>query len=759
MEQNKSQDIDLRGYLNVLLKRRWVIISVFTLIVLIAFVQARRVVPFYQGTARIVIEQRTPNPASIREVWTIDTASRAYLITQLNIIKSRSVAEEVIRRLDLENEPEFFPKPVDDVFAMIAKWYQETLQSCKNWVASLLNPGEKVAAAPIIASQESAGNESKVPSWLISAFISRIGVYPLKETRLVDVSFTAPEPVLAARIVNELVQTYIDLNLEFKLKATQDAARWLTERVEEERIKVEKAEIALLTYKDEKEIITDLSGSSGNIAAQELASLNAQVVNLESKRVEAETRYKQARGLQKNPELLDSIPEVINNELIREIKKLEMGLYNRMSELSKKYGRNHPQMIAVESELAELKSRMAGEVKRIVNSLQNDYKLALTKEKSMKRVLEQQKRKILDLNKKAIQYRVLQRQAESSKNMYDLLINRLKETSLSEEIKAGNIRIIDKAEVSHAPVNIHTKRKLRNAMVLGLVLGIGLAFLLEYLDNTIKFPDEIKKHLEIPYLGPVPVFDSKESVDKGLGDLVTVHSPKSTASESFRGIRTGILFSSPDKEPHIIMVTSAGPSEGKTLCATNLAVTMAQSGSRVVIIDCDMRRPRVHNVFEVGRDIGVSTVLIGANEIKDVVVPTHVENLDVIPCGPIPPNPSEILGSKKMVSFLETLKKEYTRIVIDTPPITAVTDAAVLSNQTDGIVVVIRAGDTPRQIVENGVGKLKAVNAHILGGILNSVDTGRDSYYYYHHYYYYYGEDGDRKKKKTRKKKSKGEYS
>ncbi len=757
MEQNKSQDIDLRGYLNVLLKRKWIIISVFTLAVLIAFVQARRVVPFYQGTARIVIEQRTPNPVSIQEVWTIDTASRAYLITQLNIIKSRSVAEEVIRRLDLENEPEFFPKPVDDVFAKIATWYNDTLQSCKNKVASLLNTGE---ATPINSNKQPANEDDqqhKVPSWLISAFIGRIGVYPVKETRLVDVSFSAPEPVLAARIVNELVQTYIDLNLDFKLKATQDAARWLTERVEEERIKVEKAEIALLTYKDEKEIITDLSGSSGNIAAQELANLNTQVVELESKRVEAETRHKQARALQSNPEMLDSIPEVINNELIRDIKKLEMKLYNRMSELSKKYGRNHPQMITVESELAELKSRMAGEVKRIVNSLQNDYKLALAKEKSLKRVLEQQKRKILDLNKKAIQYRVLQRQSQSAKNMYDLLITRLKETSLSEEIKIGNIRIIDKAEVSYGPVNIQTKSKVRKAMLVGLIIGIGLAFLLEYLDNTIKFPEEIKNRIGIPYLGPVPVFEKSDS--ETLGDLITVHSPKSTASESFRGIRTGILFSSPDTEPHIIMVTSAGPSEGKTLCTTNLAVTMAQAGSKVVIIDCDMRRPRVHKVFDLGRDIGVSTVLIGANEIKEVIIPTTIENLSVIPCGPIPPNPSEILGSKRMVSFLEELKKEYTRIIIDTPPITAVTDAAVLSNRTDGIVVVIRAGDTPRQIVENGMAKLKAVNAHILGGVLNAVETGKDSYYYYHHYYYYYGEDGDRKKKKKRKKKSKNAYN
>jgi capsular exopolysaccharide synthesis family protein len=295
-------------------------------------------------------------------------------------------------------------------------------------------------------------------------------------------------------------------------------------------------------------------------------------------------------------------------------------------------------------------------------------------------------------------------------------------------------------------------------MVLGLVLGIGLALLLEYLDNTIKFPDEIKSRIGIPYLGPVPAFDVEKDIDNIPGDLITVHSPKSTTSESFRGIRTGILFSSADTDPQVILVTSAGPSEGKTLCASNLAVTMAQAGARVVILDCDMRRPRVHNVFRVSRDTGISNILVGNSEIEEVVISGLVENLSIIPCGPIPPNPSEILGSKKMISFLEILRKTYNRIIIDTPPITAVTDSAVIAQHVDGVIVVIRAGETPRQIVENGVGKLKSVNAHILGAVLNGIDTGRDSYYYYHQYYYYYGTDGEKRKKKRRKKKETGSY-
>ena len=533
----------------------------------------------------------------------------------------------------------------------------------------------------------------------------------------------------------------------------------MSERIDEERRKVEDAEGALLRYKEAQGIITDFSSDAEAITAQKLAQLNAQVVEAEAQRVEAETRYQQAIALDNNTDMLDSIPEVLSNELIREINKMEVGLYNRMSELSKKYGRNHPQMVAIQSELDDITQRKAREIQRVVNSLRNEYKLALAREESLKKALARQKTESLDMNKKAIQYKVLRRQAESTRNMYELLVKRFKETSLTEEMKTGNIRIVDRAEVPRSPVKPRKKLNLLLAMVVGLTMGIGLAFFLEYLDNTIKLPDEIKEYLKIPYLGPVPAFALEGSHDGVPPDLIAAHSPKSTASESFRGIRTGILFSSADTAPQVILVTSAGPAEGKTICAANLAVTMAQAGSRVVLIDGDMRRPRVHKIFEKERNTGLSSFLVGSGELKDGVIPSGIENLDIIPCGPIPPNPSEILGSKKMELLIETLRKTYTRIVIDSPPITAVTDALVLSKTVDGVVLVIRAGETHRQVVQNGLAQLNSVNAHILGALLNGVYTGKDSYYYYQYHYYYYGDDGQEKKKTQRKKRRSNPYS
>jgi capsular exopolysaccharide synthesis family protein len=433
---------------------------------------------------------------------------------------------------------------------------------------------------------------------------------------------------------------------------------------------------------------------------------------------------------------------------------MEVALYNRMSELSKKYGKNHPQMVAIDSELADLKKRKATEAKRVVNSLRNEYKLAMAREEGLKKALEDQKTESLQMNKKAIQYGVLQRQAETSRNMYDLLIKRFKETSLTEEMKTGNIRIIDRAEVPESPVKPKKKLNLLLSIVIGLAMGIGLAFFLEYLDNTIKLPDEVKNRLNIPYLGPVPAFvheADEYSIDK---DLIALHSPKSTTSESFRGIRTGIIFSSADQPPQILLVTSAGPAEGKTFNAVNLAVIMANAGSKVLLMDCDMRKPRIHKIFGVQRDTGLSNIQVGTGEFNNLVIASAVDNLDVLPVGPIPPNPSEILGSKKMGSLIKELKEKYDRIIMDSPPVTAVTDAVLLAPITDGVLLIIRANETPRQIIQNGIDHLKSVNAHILGGILNGIQTGRDSYYYYQYYYYYYGDDAERRKKSKRGKKN-----
>lgn len=753
MEENREEQIDLRDYLRVIQKRKWTIITFFAIIVITVTIHAFTATPIYEATTRLIIDKENPNVVSIQEVMAIDASGTDYYQTQYKIIESRTVAREAIKRLHLEGSEEFFPKPKDGFISSLKRSAQEAITFWKDSIASLLRTGD-IATSKILEGYEQ-------ESSLVSDFIDRLKVSPIRNSRLVDVNFQAKDSVLATKIVNTLADAYIDQNLEIKLRAAQDAVRWLHNRIDDERKMVEKAEQALLRYKEKHGIVTDFSSDVENITAQKLAQLNTKVVEEESKRVEAETRYKQAMALASTPDMLDSIPEVLNNELIRQIKSMEVELYKRMSELSKKYGQKHPQMLAIESELKTLKKRKTQEVNQVVNSLGNEYRVALAKENSLKAALAKQKKESLELNQKAIEYGVLRREAESARQMYELLFKRFKETSLTEDMRTGNIRIIDRAEVPKYPVKPKKKLNILLAIIVGLVTGIGLAFFFDYLDNTIKIPEDVKQHLKIPYLGPTPLFET-ESKGNPSGnpdlELVTLNSPKSTASESYRGIRTSILFSSAESAPQTILITSAGPREGKTITAANLAVTMAQAGSKVIILDCDMRRPKVHKVFGMARDCGISSLLVGSSGIQEAIIHTKIPNLDIIPCGPIPPNPSEILGSARMTALLNVLRKQYNHILIDSPPSTAVTDAVVLSKSVDGVILVIRAGDTAREIVKNGIAQLGDVGAHILGAVLNGVNMGRDSYYYYQYYYYYYGEDEEKKRKSRRKRKPKSKY-
>ncbi|MEA2040481.1 MAG: polysaccharide biosynthesis tyrosine autokinase [Thermodesulfobacteriota bacterium] len=755
----EQEQIDLRDYLRVILKRRWTIIAVFAIIVMTVAIHTFTATPIYKATTRLVIEKENPNVVSIEEVMAVDSSGTDYYQTQYKIIESRTVAREVIKRLHLEDSEEFFPKPKDDFISNLKQSIRETIQYWKDSIESLLKTDTD-------ETPESTG-EYNPDSALVSGFIGRIEVSPIRNSRLLDLSFEAKNPVLATRITNSLARAYIDQNLEIKLKAVQDAVKWLHQRIEVERKKVETAEQALLKYKEKHGIITDFTSDTEHVTAQKLAKLNAQVVDAESIRVEAETRYEQALSLKGSPDMLGSIPEVLANELIREIKKMEVELYKRMSELSKKYGKQHPQMVGIESELKTLEKRKSKEIMRVINSLRNQYQVALAKENSLKASFAKQKQESLDLNQKAIEYSVLNREVESARDMYDLLIKRFKETTLTEDMRTGNIRVIDMAEVPRFPVKPKKKLNLLLAIIVGLVMGTGLAFFFEYLDNTIKTPDDVKQYLKIPYLGPVPLMDLEEEANPGHDippGLVSFHSPKSTASEAYRGIRTNILLSSADSAPQVILTTSSGPREGKTITTVNLAITMAQSGSRVVVVDADMRRPKIHRMFGIKRDIGLSNLLVGNSDEKGAIIHSKISNLDIIPCGPIPPNPAELLVSKRMTGLIDALRGRYDRVLIDSPPVTAVTDATIMSRIADGVILAVRAGDFPREMLQNGLSQLQNVGAHILGAVLNGVDIGKDKYYYYYYqyYYYYYGDDGEKKKKKRGKKRkrsrSKGSY-
>jgi exopolysaccharide transport family protein len=741
-ENNQSliEEIHLRDYLRVIMKRRWTIISCFLIVFISTAVFTFTATPIFQGTARLIIEKDNPNVLSIEEVMAVDSSGTDYYQTQYKIIESRSLARKVIDSMGLQDSEEFFPKPEQGALADMTRTVKETVQGWKTQLQELLRTG----ANPI----PDGLSEDAIDSKLVDDFLERVTVEPIRNSRLVNISFNAKDPVLAAKVANTLGKAYIDQNLETKLKAAQDAVAWLNTRIQEERKKVEAAEFKLQKYKEKHGIITDFSNDSESITAQGLSELNSKAIEAESRRVEAQTRYEQTRRLADNPGMLDSIPEILDNILIGSIKQSEVDLNKRLSELSKKYGAKHPQIIAIKAELRTLSRQKAAEIRKVVNSLKNEYEVALAREKSIKNALDKLKAESLDLNKKAITFGVLKREAESSRQMYDLLIKRFKETSLTEDIKTGNIRFVDRAETPRHPIKPKKKLNLLLGLIVGLTLGVGLAFFIEYLDNTIKSPDDIKRLLSIPYLAPIPMFDTANA-EYEVPEAVAMNEPKSTASESYRGLRTSLLFSSAEHQPQVILVTSSGPGEGKTGTSLNLGITMAQAGSRVLLIDADLRRPRLHNALKVGREEGISNILAGADDVSKYIVKSPVEGLDVITAGPVPPNPSELLGSNRMVTLLQGLRGRYDRIIIDSPPVTAVTDATILAGMVDGTVLVIRAAHTTREQAKAAIEALKKVGSRLYGAVLNAVNIDKESYYYYqYYYYYYYGEDNKRGKRR-----------
>jgi len=492
------------------------------------------------------------------------------------------------------------------------------------------------------------------------------------------------------------------------------------------------------------------AGYSEDLSRQKLKQVNTQLLDATNKRIEAEIKYKKALKLLKNPAKADSIPEVVSSPVIISIKANEIGLLREKAEKSEKFGRKHPIMVALNREIKNLRKQKFQEIKNIVSSMKTNYEVALSQERTLQDALGLSQDETINRDKIAIQYQVLQQEVDSNRQLYDMLLKRLKETNVSEENRTINIHVVDYAEVPKSPVKPKLKRSLLLAVIVGLFMGGGMAFFIEYLDNIVKNSEDLERFFQLPYLGPVPHYDIKNP-DSARSEIIVLSEPRSSASEAYRGLRTGILFSTPGHSPRSVLITSPSAGEGKTITCANLAVAMAQSGSKVLLLDTDMRKPRLHRVFGIKNEQGMSNLLVGEGEWKDFRIKTDITNLDFIPSGPISPNPAELVGSERMQMLMNEFGEEYDRIVVDSAPVAAVTDPVVLSRMVDGVILVIRAGVTSRDIIANGIRQLKDVHATILGATLNNIDIGKGSYYYHQYYYSYYAEDSGGKKKKRKR--------
>lgn len=668
----QESEVHLRDYLRVLQKRRWTVIAFFIILVSTVAVVTFTVRPVYRSTVQILIERENPNVVSIQEVLAIDATATDYYQTQYEILKSETLARRVIDRLKLDQNPDF----------------QNGSDSPED--SADLNTEEKNRG-------------------LLKTFMSRLTVSPIRNSRLVNVSFDSHDPQLSAQMANTMADEYIQYTMELKVRAAQQASDWLRKRVDEMQVKVRESEEAFEKYKE-------------SIPKQ----ITAQV----------ESKADSPQAMKE----MESRPEVVNNKFIQELRTEEIRLTSKQSELSKKYGPKHPQMIQVKSELATLRDKMEREIKRLVGAVKIE---------------------------ESSQYLLLKREEDANRQLFEVLLKRLKETALTENLPRSNIQVVDAAQPSSIPIKPKKGMNMILAVVLGLVLGSGFAFFFEYLDSTIKSPEDIERVIGAPLLGIVPSAGRRKKSTRLSGgqihpiETILSADPKSPQAEAYRTIRTGVLLSSAERPPRVVLVTSPGPVEGKTTTAVNLAIAMAQAGSSTLLIDADLRRPRIHQLFSRetgGANLegswndgikGLGPALVGETPPEAAIRQTPIPLLSVLTSGPIPPNPAELLGSQRMRDLVGELGRKFDRIIIDSPPLVPVTDATLLSTLCDGVVLVVKESRTTKMLATEARKRLAEAKAKLLGVVLNDVDLKKDSYRYYP-YHSYYGKEEKGKRQKGR---------
>ena len=725
-----DEEVHLRDYLRVILKRRWMIATVFLVLVTTVTISNLNMDPVYRATTQILIDKENPNVVNIEEVVGINAADRDYYQTQYEILKSKSLALKVIKDLDLKNSPEFTPK--DGGFSLMGT-ISSSMKYVLEWIKGITSSAENPADKNFNPDHEY--NE------IIEAYLGRLNVSPIRNSRLVDVSFEGGDPEIVARIANTHAKLYTQSGLERKYSASEDAIAWLNLRIKEEAKILKEKETDIQKFREKEGLAAvDFEDRQG-IIIQSLNDLNAALIQATTERLKKENLFYELTRLSQQPEMVESMPAIASNQVIQELKSQYVELTGEYYNLSNKYGKEHPKMVRLSAAMKGIKEKIAQEVKKTLQSVEAEYRLALAEEKSIRQAMEEKKREALALNAKQIEYNSLKRDMETSRSLYESLLKRAKEAGLTEGLKATNIVVVDPARIPDHPVKPKKARNILLAIIVGLTLGVGLAFFFEYLDNTINTPDELERYFKVPFLGVVSKFKADAP-----GEEIIVHSnPKSNVAEGFRTIRTNLLFSSPDVEKKHILITSPLPRDGKTLQAANIAVSFAQMGKKVLLIDADMRKPRIHEIFNLERSPGLSEYLAGKESGPQS---TGITGLEVFTSGRTSPNPAELLGSKRMKELLGSgrARDDFDMVIIDSPPVLSVADAAILSVVSDGVVLVVNAGSTPRPAIQRAIQQLSDVEAKLIGCVLNNMDFKKESYYYsyyrYKKYYdHYYGEE------------------
>jgi exopolysaccharide transport family protein len=719
-----SQESTLREYMRVLIKRKWLVILVIVGIFMSVAIASLRQTPVYDAVGRIAVNKADSNLISFKDSApdTDYVYEQSDLDTEVRILQSDLMALQVIRQLNLDKRPEFGGR---------------SDQKQANLVADPLQTDSKRASA------------------LLAGFHGKLRVALIPNTRIMEIHFTSTDPQLAASAVNTLAATYVEQNFKTKFESTMQASDWLSKQLVDLQMKVETSQEKLVRYQKEHEILG--MDEKQNIITEKLDELNKEMTMAESDRMQKEAVYRQTQSSDPDVVAAAIIADTTGtgsgagSGLLDKLREQQANLKIQIADLNTQFGPSYPKIAQLNNQLKEIDRQLQTETNKAVDHLKGQYQAALQRENMLRGSFDQQKQEANKLNESAIEYSILKRDLDSNRTLYEGLLEKLKEAGVTAGLRSNNFRIIDAARVPTAPSEPNIPRNLSFALVLGVISGVGLAFLLENMDNTVRTPEQAQVISGLPSLGMIPLGSKSGNhgptgkrlaltASKEVVETVTQIRPQSQMAESYRALRTSLLLSNLGAPPKVIMVTSARPQEGKTTTSINTAIVLAQKGVRVLLIDADLRRPSVHKTLGMGPRSGLSNVLTGSATVQQTITLSPIlSNLYILPAGTPPPNPAELLASANMKELIDQLRGQYDHIVIDTPPTLSVTDAVVLSPRADATILVIRSGQTTKQALRRSRDILLQVNAHVAGVLLNAVDLTSPDYYYYYEYQGKYG--------------------
>ena len=747
---SEAPEKHLRDYWNILLKRIRLIAAVFIGVVLLGALMTVVSPTLYTARSVLKIEPQNQNITGVAGIGEspqgrsaqFDTGPYDYYKTQFELLKSEALRARVIKSLNLEKNRAFNTRHWFDPLGMITGWIGRGFDYLQNIFSP--PPPTETRSAPVY--------ELGVNPGLIGRYSGYLTVQPVKSTRLVEIIFNTSDPKLSQDLANAHAVGFIQMILENRFSLTKEAKDFLQGRLAELREKVQIAEVKLNRFRQQHGVVSFEKGE--NIAVDRLVDLNKVLTKARAERIEAESLYQMTRN--KNTDYLSN---VLTNGLIQQIKGNIATLEAEKGRLLSIFTPEHPRVQEINQQLIEARRGLRGEINNIVRGVESSYSAAKAREDSLAKEAKTQQDAALSLKEVGVEYAVLNEEVVVNRGLYENVLKRLHETNVANDLAASNMQVVQRAERPTRPSSPNWQRNMIVASMLGLMLAVGVAFFLEYMDSTVNTPQNVWSAVSLTTLGVIPHLKSlPEKYQTGLlnrpsskylespktsktpnesvsRELVMARDQLSLTAESYRTIRTALLLSRAEHPPKVILLTSPSPGEGKTLTTVNLGIALAQSGQSVAVIDADLRKGRCHRLVNVSNDAGLANVLAGQITLRSALRQTSVKNFFVLPRGGLPPNPADLLMSRKMQEILNELRNSFDFVLIDSPPAIAVSDAAVLSAFCDGVLFVFHGQKTTAQAARQAVERMDGVNATLLGVILNGVDIRNPDYVDYRSYY------------------------